>query len=65
MTISTPYCPGDRLGRYDPGMAALVASAVLDPADRLDVEALDRPPDGPAFATPDAFQDESSTYVTV
>ncbi|NUP18053.1 MAG: FAD/NAD(P)-binding protein [Streptomyces sp.] len=46
----------DRLGWYDAEMAALVAEAVPDPADRLDFEALDRPLDGLTFRTPDAFQ---------
>ncbi|MDX3413216.1 FAD/NAD(P)-binding protein [Streptomyces sp. MD20-1-1] len=54
----------DRLGWYDPEMTALVASAVPDPADRLDFEALDRPLDGLAFASPDAFQDHLRTYVS-
>ncbi|GAA3503298.1 FAD/NAD(P)-binding protein [Streptomyces prasinosporus] len=47
----------DRPGWYDDDMAALVAMAVPDPADRLDFEALDRPLDGLAFPTADAFQD--------
>lgn len=54
----------DRLGWYDAEMTELVASAVPDPADRLDFEALDRPLDGLAFASPDAFQDHLRTYVT-
>ncbi len=54
----------DRLGWYDPEMTELVASAVPDPADRLDFEALDRPLDGLAFSSPDAFQDHLRTYVS-
>ncbi|MFH8766648.1 FAD/NAD(P)-binding protein [Streptomyces althioticus] len=54
----------DRLGWYDAEMTELVASAVPDPADRLDFEALDRPLDGLTFASPDAFQDHLRTYVT-
>ncbi|MGW0762159.1 FAD/NAD(P)-binding protein [Streptomyces sp. NPDC002814] len=46
----------DHLGWYDDGMAVLVATAVPDPTDRLDFEALDRPLDGLAFPTADAFQ---------
>ncbi|CAL9282702.1 hypothetical protein SUDANB66_00610 [Streptomyces sp. SudanB66_2053] len=53
----------DRLGWYDAEMAALIASAVPDPADRLDFEALDRPLEGLAFATPDAFQEHLRAYV--
>ncbi len=53
----------DRLGWYDAEMTALVASAVPDPADRLDFEALDRPLEGLAFATPDAFQEHLRAYV--
>ncbi|CAL9354601.1 hypothetical protein SUDANB32_00535 [Streptomyces sp. enrichment culture] len=54
----------DRLGWYDLTMTELVASAVPDPADRLDFEALDRPLDGLTFASPDAFQDHLRTYIT-
>ncbi|MFI8420432.1 FAD/NAD(P)-binding protein [Streptomyces sp. NPDC085479] len=46
----------DRLDWYGDAMADLVATAVPDPADRLDFEALDRPLDGLAFPTTDAFQ---------
>ncbi|MBX9363259.1 FAD/NAD(P)-binding domain-containing protein [Streptomyces sp. WAC04114] len=53
----------DRLGWYDDEMAALVAMAVPDPADRLDFEALDRPLDGLAFHTPEAFQDHLRDHI--
>ncbi|WP_428986094.1 FAD/NAD(P)-binding protein [Streptomyces pyxinae] len=53
----------DRLDWYDPDLAALVAAAVPDPADRLDFEALDRPLAGLAFATPDAFQDHLRAHI--
>lgn len=53
----------DRLGWYDDEMAALVATAVPDPADRLDFEALDHPLDGLAFPTPDAFQDHLRDHI--
>ncbi|MFJ8587326.1 FAD/NAD(P)-binding protein [Streptomyces sp. NPDC093595] len=46
----------DRLDWYSGVMTDLVATAVPDPADRLDFEALDRPLDGLAFPTTDAFQ---------
>ncbi|MGP4004935.1 FAD/NAD(P)-binding protein [Streptomyces sp. 4N124] len=53
----------DRLDWYDDEMAALVATAVPDPADRLDFEALDHPLDGLAFPTPDAFQDHLRDHI--
>jgi hypothetical protein len=53
----------DRLGWYDDAMAALVAAAVPDPADRLDFEALDHPLDGLAFPAPDAFQDHLREHI--
>ncbi|MET9950520.1 FAD/NAD(P)-binding protein [Streptomyces sp. NPDC006339] len=46
----------DRLDWYADAMTDLVATAVPDPADRLDLEALDRPLNGLAFPTTDAFQ---------
>lgn len=52
-----------RLGWYDDEMAALVATAVPDPADRLGFEALDHPLDGLAFPTPDAFQDHLRDHI--
>ncbi|MFE0456871.1 FAD/NAD(P)-binding protein [Streptomyces sp. NPDC058914] len=53
----------DRLDWYSDDMAALVAEAVPDPADRLDFEALDHPLDGRSFPTPDAFQDHLRDYI--
>ncbi|MFG1664880.1 FAD/NAD(P)-binding protein [Streptomyces sp. Y7] len=53
----------DRLDWYGDEMAALVAAAVPDPADRLDFETLDHPLDGLAFATPDAFQDHLRDHI--
>ncbi len=47
----------DRLDWYGVDMAALVATAVPDPADRLDFETLDRPLAGQAFPSAEAFQD--------
>lgn len=46
----------DRPGQDSGALAALVAAAVPDPADRLDLTALDRPLDGLAFPTPEDFQ---------
>ncbi|MFE2313422.1 FAD/NAD(P)-binding protein [Streptomyces sp. NPDC059441] len=42
---------------------ALVASAVPDPADRLDLAALDRPLDGVRYATHEEFQEGLRGYV--
>ncbi|MFD7600531.1 FAD/NAD(P)-binding protein [Streptomyces mirabilis] len=42
---------------------ALVASAVPDPADRLDLAALDRPLDGVRYASHEEFQDWLRAYV--
>ncbi|MFF4514548.1 FAD/NAD(P)-binding protein [Streptomyces mirabilis] len=42
---------------------ALVASAVPDPADRLDLAALDRPLDGVRYASHEEFQDGLRAYV--
>lgn len=42
---------------------ALVTSAVPDPADRLDLAALDRPLDGVRYASHEEFQDGLRTYV--
>ncbi|KAB2975963.1 FAD/NAD(P)-binding protein [Streptomyces sp. SS1-1] len=53
----------DELGWYDDAMTALVARAVPDPADRLDFEALDRPLDGLAFPTAEAFQEHLRGHV--
>ncbi|WP_405593289.1 FAD/NAD(P)-binding protein [Streptomyces sp. NBC_01092] len=53
----------DRLDWYAEEMAGLVATAVPDPADRLDFEALDHPLDGLAFPTPEAFQDHLQEHI--
>ncbi|MFI9173265.1 FAD/NAD(P)-binding protein [Streptomyces lincolnensis] len=45
------------------GRAALVASAVPDPADRLDLAALDRPLDGVRYGSFEAFQEGMRGYV--
>ncbi|MFF0752091.1 FAD/NAD(P)-binding protein [Streptomyces sp. NPDC004267] len=47
-----------------PELDALVAAAVPDPADRLDLDALDRPLDGVRYATDEALQDGLRRYVT-
>ncbi|MER6012824.1 FAD/NAD(P)-binding protein [Streptomyces bluensis] len=44
-------------------VAALVASAVPDPADRLDLTALDRPLDGLRCGSYDELQDELRAYI--
>ncbi|MFE5245356.1 MULTISPECIES: FAD/NAD(P)-binding protein [unclassified Streptomyces] len=46
-----------------PELAALVASAVPDPADRLDLDALDRPLDGVRHASYDTLQDGLRAYI--
>ncbi|MFE9825382.1 FAD/NAD(P)-binding protein [Streptomyces sp. NPDC005791] len=51
----------------DPGspeLAALIASAVPDPADRLDLDALDHPLDGVRHASYEALQDGLRAYIT-
>ncbi|MFJ7191175.1 FAD/NAD(P)-binding protein [Streptomyces bacillaris] len=51
----------------DPGspeLDGLVAAAVPDPADRLDLEALDRPLDGVTYESPEALQDGLRAYIT-
>ncbi|MDO0910012.1 FAD/NAD(P)-binding protein [Streptomyces sp. DT2A-34] len=53
----------DRLDWYADEMAALVATAVPDPADRLDFETLDHPLDGLAFDTPDDLQDHLRDHI--
>ncbi len=47
-----------------PERAALVADAVPDPADRLDLDALDHPLDGVRFATAEALQEGLRAYIT-
>ncbi|KPH98910.1 hypothetical protein OK074_6165 [Actinobacteria bacterium OK074] len=44
-------------------LPALVAAAVPDPADRLDLDAVDRPLDGVRYASSDALQDGLRAYV--
>ncbi|MFM9370777.1 FAD/NAD(P)-binding protein [Streptomyces sp. Da 82-17] len=48
----------DRLGWYDEELAKLVAEAVPDPEDRLDLDALDRPLAGHTAPDHATFQDE-------
>ncbi|MEU6104780.1 FAD/NAD(P)-binding protein [Streptomyces flaveolus] len=52
------YAAADRAGR-----AGLVAAAVPDPADRLDLTALDRPLDGVRHGTHDELQEGLRRYV--
>ncbi|MET7274023.1 MULTISPECIES: FAD/NAD(P)-binding protein [Streptomyces] len=52
------YAAADRAGR-----AGLVAAAVPDPADRLDLTALDRPLDGVRYGTHDELQEGLRRYV--
>lgn len=51
----------------DPGspeLADLVAGAVPDPADRLDLDALDRPLDGVTYESAEALQEGLRDYIT-
>ncbi|MCQ1581040.1 FAD/NAD(P)-binding protein [Streptomyces parvus] len=51
----------------DPGspeLAGLIAEAVPDPADRLDLDALDRPLEGVRHDSPEAFQEALRAYIT-
>ncbi|WP_112491845.1 FAD/NAD(P)-binding protein [Streptomyces bacillaris] len=51
----------------DPGspeLDGLVAAAVPDPADRLDLKALDRPLDGVTYESAEALQDGLRAYIT-
>ncbi|WP_430479958.1 FAD/NAD(P)-binding protein [Streptomyces sp. P11-1] len=47
-----------------PELDGLVAAAVPDPADRLDLEALDRPLDGVTYESAEALQDGLRAYIT-
>ncbi|MET7714166.1 FAD/NAD(P)-binding protein [Streptomyces sp. NPDC005407] len=47
-----------------PELHTLVAASVPDPADRLDLEALDHPLDGVRFGSYDALQDGLRGYIT-
>ncbi len=53
----------DRLDWYAPELAALVAAAVPEAADRLDFEHLDHPLDGLRFDGPEAFQRHLRDYI--
>ncbi|MFE3827570.1 FAD/NAD(P)-binding protein [Streptomyces sp. NPDC059092] len=57
----------EKYAAADPGspeLDALVGAAVPDPADRLDLAALDRPLDGARFASYDTLQGGLRTYIT-
>ncbi|MET7858546.1 FAD/NAD(P)-binding protein [Streptomyces sp. NPDC005318] len=57
----------EKYAAADPGspeLHALVSAAVPDPADRLDLEALDRPLDGVRHPSYDALQDGLRDYIT-
>ncbi|MFJ9052213.1 FAD/NAD(P)-binding protein [Streptomyces bacillaris] len=47
-----------------PELDGLVAAAVPDPADRLDLEALDQPLDGVTYESAEALQDGLRAYIT-
>ncbi|MFB9737087.1 FAD/NAD(P)-binding protein [Streptomyces thermocoprophilus] len=49
--------------RDDADLAALVAAAVPDPRDRLDLAALDRPLDGARYDSPEALQEALCAYI--
>ncbi|MFF7140842.1 FAD/NAD(P)-binding protein [Streptomyces nodosus] len=53
----------DRLEWYSDSMRTLVGAAVPDPADRLDLEALDRPLEGLSFTSPEEFQKHLRSHV--
>ncbi|MGP4003898.1 FAD/NAD(P)-binding protein [Streptomyces sp. 8N706] len=56
----------EKYAACEPGSAelqALVAASVPDPADRLDLDALDHPLAGRRFPTSDAFQDGLRGYI--
>ncbi|MFE2411311.1 FAD/NAD(P)-binding protein [Kitasatospora sp. NPDC059408] len=54
----------DRYGWYTPELAALVAEAVPDLADRLDFERLDRPLAGTELRSADELQAHLRAYIT-
>ncbi|MEU5034754.1 FAD/NAD(P)-binding protein [Streptomyces rubiginosohelvolus] len=57
----------EKYAAADPGspeLAGLIAEAVPDPADRLDLDALDRPLDGVRHDSPEAFQEALRAHVT-
>ncbi|MFJ2416763.1 FAD/NAD(P)-binding protein [Streptomyces brevispora] len=56
----------EKYAAAEPGSAdlrALIAAAVPDPADRLDIEALDRPLDGVRHPSFDALQEATRDYI--
>ncbi|MFD7322679.1 FAD/NAD(P)-binding protein [Streptomyces sp. NPDC059875] len=53
----------DRLDWYSDDMAALVATAVPDPTDRLDFEALDHPLAGLAFPSAESLQEHLRDHI--
>ncbi|MFC8623439.1 FAD/NAD(P)-binding protein [Streptomyces anulatus] len=57
----------EKYAAADPGspeLAGIVAEAVPDPADRLDLDALDRPLEGVSHASPEALQEALRAYIT-
>ncbi|MFI1225417.1 MULTISPECIES: FAD/NAD(P)-binding protein [unclassified Streptomyces] len=57
----------EKYAAADPGspeLAGLIAEAVPDPADRLDLDALDRPLDGIRHDSPEALQEALRDHVT-
>ncbi|WP_405549810.1 FAD/NAD(P)-binding protein [Streptomyces globisporus] len=57
----------EKYAAADPGspeLAGLIAEAVPDPADRLDLDALDRPLDGVRHDSPEALQEALRAYIT-
>ncbi|MEV7183945.1 FAD/NAD(P)-binding protein [Kitasatospora sp. NPDC093102] len=54
----------DRHGWYTPELAALIAEAVPDPADRIDFERLDHPLAGLELGTDEELQAHLRAYVT-
>ncbi|WP_406098380.1 FAD/NAD(P)-binding protein [Streptomyces sp. NBC_01013] len=57
----------EKYAAADPGSAelrAVVAAAVPDPADRLDLAALDHPLEGVRHASSDSFQEATRAYIT-
>ncbi|WP_327333358.1 FAD/NAD(P)-binding protein [Streptomyces anulatus] len=56
----------EKYAAADPGspeLAGIVAEAVPDPADRLDLDALDRPLEGIRHASPEALQEALRAYI--
>ncbi|MGW6912337.1 FAD/NAD(P)-binding protein [Kitasatospora sp. NPDC054939] len=54
----------DRLDWYSPELAELVAGAVPDPADRLDLERLDHPLEGLRLDSAEELQQHLRAYIT-